>query len=418
MEAELIREARLKQLRMTQAELGAELGLTQSMISQVERGRAPLSPSAERRLRRLMAGASEGGSEAGESIRLIGNGNDAKGDRVDLGPFGIEVWRRPVESGDFSLWHGFADGSILLCCGDMAGHGGRLYPAAREVRGWLKGYFSKSVEIPRLVDCALALSRFLLNEDLEMSLFIVMARSARKVCQYEALSCGYPPPLLLLGPPFETKLGAVVNSALPVSAGDGGSMETVTWNRLDRPWSLVVASDGLLGRLGNSENEGRRRLLAWRRGERRAQPLEECMKTKAPLVDDESCALVSWAPGWDLTLECGSGEFEEQKRYILRVVARLPSEAVFPVRQSLTEAFNNVCRHAYAANGGFVIARFREEQAGFRIVVEDGGRGGIGRKDIECSTGGFRVITELSAHLDVSRRQGGGSVVTLWFTKV
>jgi hypothetical protein len=216
---------------------------------------------------------------------------------------------------------------------------------------------------------------------------------------YESVSAGYPAPLLFTGPPFES-----LPSTAPMAAP--AVLHTLA---LDAPLRIVLASDGLLRRLGaGDESKGRRSLFSWQTGPQRDRDPKDHLSVVSAPVDDESLLVVTYAD-WDREYRFDVADSDEKartKRDIeTRVVAARGSHARPRVLRALSEALSNVQQHAYQGPG-MVTVRVRCTATMARIEIADHGRGG----QIEPGDG-TKLIRAAASHVDVRRNHPAGTIV-------
>jgi anti-sigma regulatory factor (Ser/Thr protein kinase)/transcriptional regulator with XRE-family HTH domain len=422
MDATTIRETR-RALGLTQAELGRLVERSQATISAVERGEnAP--PSL---LRRLAEALEQARGTATEQAPRSG-GRLSRSDwvlpdfplsRADLTlPVETARWGRPEHSGDFFFISPLPPDSLLLVAVDMAGHGPGLLPASLFVRGWLRGWTQSLGSPPRLQSLAQELGRELRSTGLEASCYFALLTAQRgraHTVSYEGLSCGYPPPLLISGPPFRTLESAVPGPPLP---SEILSDQPVRIDRLDAPWHLLVASDGLLARVGGgSEPRGIRSLREWQTGSDRNVPPEQFFETPIPVTDDESFLGVRWSK-WDLSFTFPVGDGEERHRALRSIAQRVENRCGerlgYGFQQAALEAISNAWEHGYRGAGdGIVRVRFREESERLRVEVEDEGIDHVSDDKVRHGRGGFAAMRHWADVVDASKGPAGGTIITL-----
>jgi len=424
MNAATIRETR-RALGLTQSELGRLVGRSQATISAVERG----ENATHSLLRRLAEALEQARDASAEQASRSGNRPSRRSDwglpdfplsRADLTlPVEIGRWGRPEHSGDFFFIAPLPPDTFLLVAADMAGHGPSLLPAGLFVRGWLRGWTQNLGSPPRLQSLARELSRELRSTGLEASCYFALLAAQRgraHTLSYEGLSCGYPPPLLITGPPFRTLESAVPGPPLPSEILPD---QPVRIDRLEAPWRLLVASDGLLSRLGDgSESRGIRSLREWQTGRNRDLPAERFLETPIPVTDDESFLMIRWSK-WDLTFTFPVGDGEERHRALRSIAQRVESRCGerlgYGFQQAALEAISNAWEHGYrGAEDGIVRIRFRDEGERLRVEVEDEGVDRVSDDQVRHGRGGFAVMRHWTDVVDASRKgPTGGTIMTL-----
>lgn len=420
MTGESIRRARRRR-GWTQKELAERVGLSQTMISQIEAGRMKPAPSFLRQIRSVLTeGSGRPAREAERAIPLVFSLPylPAVPETVSL-PVRGDSWKRPEQSGDFMLCLPLPRETLLVAAVDVAGHGAAVLPSSLYLQGWLRGWARSLTSPPRLQGLVEELSQELTRVKIDAGgYFALLSRSrgtANAVC-YEAVAYGYPPPLLILGPPFQTPTSANLGVPLPAPVADL-SVQPVRIDRL-APWRLVLASDGLLSRLGKGEEEkGLRALLKWQTGPARDELSEHRLETRVPLTDDESFLLLQWA-GWDLDQAFDVTDDAERHR-LLRTLGQEVASSVGPQRtdaflQGVVEALGNARRHG---GGGIVTVRFREEPDCWRVEVEDEGPDNVGEEEVQRLESGFALMHRGAQTVDVRKGSERGTVVSLILEK-
>lgn len=192
-------------------------------------------------------------------------------------------------------------------------------------------------------------------------------------------------------------------------------------DRLSAPWSLALASDGLLSRLGGGdETAGVKAIRRWQTGRTKEQDPGLYLATKEPRLSDEFFARIEWN-GWDEHSVFDLKNDSECNRVVAvcasRVERILGKNTADHYRQSLVEAINNAHRHAYAGGVGRLSVRFREESEVFRAEIEDEGGGGVTEKNIEKPRGGFALMKKNCSAVFVRNGADRGTIVQLLLAK-
>lgn|GEM_PF-5808195 len=405
----------------TQKELARRVGRSQTIISHFEAGRMKPAPSVLREIESVLA---EGGGlpvrEAERAVSPVFSLPDLPA--VPEGgslPVRGDSWQRPEQSGDFMLCLPLPRETILVAAVDVAGHGTAVLPSALYLQGWLRGWTGGLTTPPRLQSLVEEFCRELSRVKIDAGGYFALisrSRGAAHAVSYEAVAYGFRPPLLILGPPFRTPKSADLGPPLPATGAD----LSISPVRLDRlpPWRLVLASDGLLSRLGEGQEErGLRFLQQWQTGPARDEFPERHLATGVPLTDDESFLLLQWT-GWDMDQAFAIADDAERHR-LLRTLGQKVEDALGPRRtaaflQAVVEAMSNARRHG---GEGIVTVRFREEPECWRVEVEDEGPDNVGEKQIERSESGFALMRRGAQAVDVRKGRERGTVVSLILEK-
>ncbi len=277
---------------------------------------------------------------------------------------------------------------------------------ARFVEGWLGGWALALSTSPRLESAAQALQDGLTRAGVDAGWFLALiARVDRFTVEYTGLSHSFPDPLLMLD-----DVGVTYESAAPAS--EGRSIRHL----LRPPWKLVIASDGLLERLGGgSESRGRASLLRWHSGTTRDEPLDARLDVDTNQVDDETIMVVEW-DDWDLELAFNPSAKGERARVDAQVRrwldVRLEARAADTYDNAIVEALDNSETHGYASGPGRLVLRLRDEGGRIRAQVRDAGTW-TGARIIEGH--GFRAMRAVCTHVDLCRVYPHGMCVSLVF---
>jgi transcriptional regulator with XRE-family HTH domain/anti-sigma regulatory factor (Ser/Thr protein kinase) len=404
----------------TQKELARRVARSQAMISQIEAGRMKPAPSVLRQIESVLAeGLDPAMREAERTVSPVFYLPDLPA--IPGGgslPVRADSWQRPEHSGDFMLCLPLPRETILIAAVDVAGHGTAVLPSALYLQGWLRGWTGGLTTPPRLQSLVEEFSRELSRVKIDAGGYFALvtrSRGATHAVSYEAVAYGFRPPLLILGPPFRTPKSADLGPPLPASGADL-SISPVRMDRLS-PWRLVLASDGLLSRLGEGQEErGLRFLLQWQTGPARDELPERHLATGVPLTDDESFLLLQWA-GWDLDQAFDIRD-DAERHQLLRTLGQ-EVESTGPERtgaflQGVVEALSNAHRHG---GSGIVSVRFREEPDCWRLEVEDEGLDNVGEKEIRRAESGFALMHHGAEAVDVRKGRERGTVVSLILDK-
>jgi len=407
---------------LTQVQLAEKVGRSQSTISAIEAGRSEPSPLLKNRLTRVFEHLESEHKNAGQE------GMDRRETVFDLPDIqvadqqaqthlGITRWRRPDESGDHGCVISVSDSAVIVAAIDVAGQGTGAFPAALYLLGWLRGQVASSATTPRLSALAGHFSEELRRVDLEASLYLGLLdfhKGPIPSFTYEGASYGFPPPLLISGPPFRTLESAHVGPSLPSSLG---AERVARVESLTGPWRLVIATDGLLRRLGEGkEVEGLRPLRKWQTGPNR-DILSSPALRDGPEADDEMLITIQ-SEVWQEETVFSADDTAERNRLLLQIRQEheqvASSEETDGFLQAVLEAIENVSDHAYDKKaGGIVRVRRLMDHRYHWVEVEDEGSNRIKPADVRRSNSGFSVMRRFASAVDYRRRPTGGTVVTL-----
>ena len=387
-----IRRAR-KRLGWTQVELAQQAHVSQPYVSRVERGDAP-PPEAIL----LALGLTDQPARRPQQttpLQLWMPHPEPSGDAIL-----VRRWKRPDASGDALTCTQLPRGGFILLALDIAGHGLEQVPKATYLQGWLRGWVRALSVVPRLESFVEDLGQELDHSGLRAAWLAVILsplQHAAHSLAYQAAASRFPAPLLVIGAPPAT---------FPSIAHNG----EVQRHNLRPPWRLVLASDGLLNRLGSGDEvRGKRRLADWQLGADRDLDPAAFLQTKLPVVDDESYGDVSWKR-WDGTSAFAIDSLPELHRVkrVLQQTLPLPSDRSQSLLVAASEALANVRRHAYQGVDGLVEVAWRDEGDCVRVEVRDSGVGGP-----LIERGGFGVMRGHADSVDVRGAFPQGTVVSL-----
>jgi transcriptional regulator with XRE-family HTH domain/anti-sigma regulatory factor (Ser/Thr protein kinase) len=400
---------RRRDLGMSQDELARRAGMTQGYVSLLERSKA-MSPDALGALAEVLGlepQATPRRPPELSSLALAGPSipkHRAAGARLH-----VDSWLRPQAGGDMILVIPAGPRSTLVFALDVAGHGVTKHAVTTWLSGWIRGRVAAAPGVPRVTDLWAGLRGELeeIDDDAAFFLAVLERWSDSHHIRYEALTDGYPPPLLLSG----VRPRALESCAEPRPFGTGRSEpRTVVHGDLRPPWRLVIASDGLLFRTGGGvEAIGLRWIRRWQSGAQRDVSLEDRLSTPVAAIDDESAAVIWW-DDWDFETPFDPTDYAVQsgiQAAIQGMVSRFSPEKQQAVAQAVTEVFSNVARYA---GGRLAILRARQLDDGtVTIEVRDGGPGPSGIKEGE----GLSLVRALCDSVDIHASRGRGTTVVL-----
>lgn len=379
----------------TQSQLASAAGVSQALISRIETGHVAPSPA-------VLA-----------ALGFAGSTPPPREERFKAPPpwhpqfepthllVHVRRWQRPTASGDGVITAPLPQGSFLVLAVDVTGHGAEHVPKVTYLEGWVRGWSRTLSVVPRLESVIEEIESEMraaqLNAAWYMGIISPVTGSSCAV-SYQGAARRFPAPLLLTGAPPQT-LPAV-----------GRGAEAVR-HEIHPPWRIAIATDGLLRRLGNGdEQRGKEQLLAWQRSHSRDMPPDARLETSQPVADDELYVDVTWQR-WDgvETLDIRDNAQRHRLMRILESTISLQPRESSALLIAVAEALHNVLRHAYGEQGsGMVRVSWRDEAERVRVEVEDNGVGQI----LLTEGGGYRVM-RCHASVDVRRAFPRGLVVSL-----
>lgn len=421
MEGVRIREAR-KERGLTQKELANLVGRSQAWISALERSKTEPQPLLRERIEAVLMGPPPGRvtdlREPAGTFRLPNL--RIREDSSTLPVVSIR-WQRPEASGDFFTLVPLPGETLLVAAVDVEGQGRAVFPVSLFIQGWLRGWLASFSAPPRLQTLVQEISRELRDTDLRCAGYFALLTpqpASPHTMSYEAMCFGFPPPLLLAGPPFQTLDAPEVGPPLPADPPNWRPPQLL---HLAAPWRIVIASDGLLERLGGGDQpRGKRWLRERQTGVERDQLPDRYLSTESPPADDELFAALWW-DGWDIEVAFSASDDAERHSALDRIshaIGRSTTrEKAGALDQALTEAVSNARKHAYNGAPGLVRLRLREEEGQFRVEVQDQGRGGVTARQVARSSSGFAVMKAFCSTVEVRDGSPRGTVVTLVIPK-
>lgn len=329
-------------------------------------------------------------------------------------PLRVRSWQRPERGGDGTMVIGIGEFAVMIAAIDVVGHGESTYPLTTYLLGWLRGRVASCGAVPRLEQLAAELYQEMNATGAEAGFCLALVQHGATVheVRYEALVDRYPHPLLLIGAPPRT----MPSVAATQHAGMRPAFFPHVIGLLRAPWRLVVASDGLLARLGGGdEAAGSRALRRWQSGVRRDTSPDTYLDEDHPPVDDESLLLVAWE-SWDEEVTLTAGDKAAEERVLRRLLAvatgGVGQQRAVALVQSVLEALDNVDTHAYERQGGPVRVRWRAEPERCTVEVADAGRG-ISASQAARTSSGLSVMQHLCAFCEARVNDDGGTTVML-----
>ncbi|MCE9553903.1 MAG: helix-turn-helix domain-containing protein [Planctomycetes bacterium] len=408
-----------QRLGLSQQALAEMAGVSQATISQLERGRSVASPFLVRQLEAIL----------GESIRQAPVTWDTEADywwitklaELSTPNLTVRTWQNPPpdHSGDLLVVKSQRSDSIaaaFIVAVDIAGSGERLSKIAIHLRGWISGYLQQfnaiAMPSPRTIlhDLSDEVSRL----EVEASAFVATIRHQydNHVAEIETINAAFPPPIIFLGPPFETKATSIPGPALPWVKEESTPKSMLV---VRAPMRMVIATDGLLQRLGEGyEDGGKQRIRKWQTSALRRQSPEKNLGVAAPVGDDELCSVVCWE-AWNMqeTIVSSDDAMRHQVIYkIKRAVPELPEEKASCLIQAIVEALDNAKSHSIGGKG-LVVVRLHDEPKLYRVEVEDDGTRRPTTKEIARPQSGFAIIQHMIDQMYVEESEGGGTIVGL-----
>lgn len=381
----------------SQIELAAKLGVSQSLISRVERGLQAFAPTQEQRLAKLLGPSITRRKSvvSASTIELLEPRLPRSTGRM---PLKVVEWQRRQPSGDFAVVIPSRD-SVLIAFGDVAGNGPRVAGLAHYVKGWLRGAMGTqergaSMLIADDLDAELRVT------EIELAYFLAIIRRAdagshRVTIEY--VRRGMAAPLLLHGHPTASRALADERELMSIAA----------------PWRLVAASDDLLQRLGSgNELVGLRHIARWQASEQRDQPPSIRFRSGADVNADESLWLVDW-DAWDATFEIDARAYEERRALYNTIRERQGVAA----STAVAELVRNSLQHGYRELPGTISVRIRHEEFASRVEVEDHGIGGLTQETLDSSRSGLAVVRGIALHVSTRNAYPTGTIVTAMFLR-
>lgn len=404
---EMIR-IRRRDLGLSQSELARRAGMTQGYVSLLERGKGA-SPGALAALAAVLELQPDEHEVPPRHPALLLEGPRIPAPQSAGARLSVQVWARPSPSGDLIMVCPVGPRATLIAAIDVAGHGPGKHAVATWLAGWLRGRLAGSPGVPRTTELWAGLWRELNAIDEGAAFFMATLErwSESHHVRYEALVDGYPPPLLLVG----QRRRAMESCRAPRSTSTGRSApQPIVHGDLRPPWRLVIASDGLLYRVGGGEeSSGHRWLRRWQTGPRRDLPLDGHLESSMPEGDDESMALICWNE-WDIDMAYDPLDRVARRRLqmaVERLASSFATERKEGIAQALTEVLSNVAR--YASTGSARLRARRLDDGTVTVRVEDTGPG----PRLLQEGVGIIWIRDLCDHVDIRENSDHGTTIEI-----
>jgi anti-sigma regulatory factor (Ser/Thr protein kinase) len=282
----------------------------------------------------------------------------------------IDTFVQPQHGGDFFSFVPVAPAEILVAAVDVGGNGPSATPTARYLQGWLRGRALASGP-PRLDVLADDLNAELGFSGIEATWYLALLGSPRRsTLRYQALANSYPTPLMLVDEAGTTH---------PSLAESGSSQLTVA--SFQPPITLLLASDGMLRRLGGGdEQSGKQTLRRWQTGEQRRQSIASRFGAHQRSSVDEALAVIRWSP-WDdrYVFDVADDDARHEIQRDIRTRAKeVLGGHVDDLGRALAEALHNSLTHAYRGQSGRVEVLYRSSAGRVDLEIRDDGDGAFG----------------------------------------
>lgn len=418
-DGERIRMERIKR-GWTQSKLASVAGCSQPTIANLERGRGA-SPRVLARIAQALGIRGTEGVQQDSPAAVPRPELSLPQPQIDRADHrqAVREWSKSPLSGDGIVLASPSRGSLLIAAFDVEGNGLAALPALHYFRGWLRGYVQTLSVPPQVGPLADELELEMQRVGVSASFFLAWIVSSHSLVprssSYEAVARGFPLPLLILyGPPHATLESARVSG--------GAEADPIRHDKIFLPWRLVIATDGLLRRLGGGdEDAGRRSVLTWQLGPDRDQPLDRRLATTVQTLDDESLWIVQSMPPWNSehTFPVQDVAASDNALRGLRATAeRMLGRDCTPLLQAVGEALDNVQQHAYGGGNGSVTIRVRDEGSAIRVEVADYGPPGRARAIAGTEArSGVGVIREMVPDTEFVNGEPIGLIVVMRLEK-
>lgn len=382
----------------TQKQLAERAGVSQTTVSRVERGEIRTPRAVQRALLADVSQQERALEDIPKPTQL----------RTWRPPFPSPVsfmvhtrrWQRPLASGDAFVMVPLPRDAVLVVALDVGGHGAEQMPKAVYLEGWIRGWARGLPVVPRIESFGDDFITELVRTELNAAWYaaILSRQGSNHQLGYQGMGQRFPSPLLLVGAP-------------PSTLPSMGRQLRPERHDLRPPWRLVIASDGLLRRLGRGdEARGKEVMLRVQTGVERDGPPEVLLATNQMLADDELFTEVTWQ-GWDggQTFDIQDDTERHRTKRRVRQEISLGGQASDELCVALGEALKNSMKHGYPEHRGPVTVSWRDEGDRVRIEVEDGG---VGTPPF-VEGGGYAIMRHHADEVDVKRAYPRGTCVSL-----
>jgi serine phosphatase RsbU (regulator of sigma subunit)/anti-sigma regulatory factor (Ser/Thr protein kinase) len=306
-----------------------------------------------------------------------------------------------------------ANGRLALVIGDVVGRGVLAASVMSEIRTAVRAYL---VEGHELAVVMALLNDMLVSMERRCSATAAIVELDLERGELQAVSAGHLPGLLV-GPDGAPAL-LECRGGPPLGVMTGIEYPIARF-QFDAGSALLLYTDGLVERRGESIDEGLRRLAEAGRlaaaGEEAsfADRVYRALVDETPLEDDVALlAIESLALGssFQMTLDTRPAVLAGLRSVIGRWLINAGGHAdeVFGMALATSEAAANAIEHAYGVHDGTFTVRCETDGAQARVVVRDSGRWrethphGRGR--------GLELMRSLVDEVDVQRGDGGTTV--------
>lgn len=292
------------------------------------------------------------------------------------------------------------NGRLAFVIGDVVGRGVLAASVMAEIRTALRAYMAQGHELTKVVsmlnDLLLWMGR---NRGATLSILELDPEAE----ELEAVTAGHLPPVLV-GPDGGARL-LEQRPGLPVGVRAGHAYEAVRYP-FPTGSTLLLYTDGLIERRGESIDEGLRRLTTAARRAAEctdssfADRVYRALLDESPLEDDVALLSIETMPLGDrleMTLSAHPNVLGGLRNTLgrwLHVVGAEDSE-LFDIVLSVSEAATNAIEHAYGARESTFTVRCERDTERVTVTIRDSGRWRTTRP-----TGGGRGMEIMHALLD------------------
>jgi len=306
------------------------------------------------------------------------------------------------------------DGRMTVVIGDVVGRGVVAASVMAEIRTALRAYLLEGHALSRVMSL---LNELLVSMGRSRSATVSILELDVEADELEMVTAGHLP-ALLVGPGDETAF-LEQPAGLPLGFTAGGDYDSRR-----HPFAvgstLLLYTDGLIERRGESIDEGLDRLIAAARqaaggGDRSfADRVYSALVDETSLEDDVALLAIDSLPLPDrleLTLDAQPWVLAGLRRTVGRWLANqgLEVDERFDLTLATSEAAGNAIEHAYGGRDATFSVICERDRKGVRVSIRDSGRwrkaGAYGRGR------GLAIMRALVDSLEIEREESGTTVV-------
>lgn len=308
-----------------------------------------------------------------------------------------------------------SSGRLAVVIGDVVGRGVLAASVMAEIRTALRAYMAQGHKLTEVVSM---LNQLLISMGRNRGATLSILELDPEAEELEAVTAGHLPPLLI-EPDGQIRL-LEQHHGLPVGVRMGHDYHACRYP-FPTGSSLLLYTDGLIERRGESIDEGLRRLMdaaqaaAGRSDSSLADNVYRALLDESPLADDVALLAIETVPltgTLEMTLPARPNVLGGLRNTLGRWLQAVGAseDELFDVTLSVSEAATNAIEHAYGAREASFNIRCEHDDHQVTVTVRD-----IGRWRSPRSHGGGRGLQIMRSLLDGVQvdSDDAGTVVTM-----